>query len=78
MSIVSTQNRLNPGFRTHSGPIFTPFKVPNKTLYTTDTSQRGGSGDAGVDETPVHVHPIIARRAKRVVPKCQIPMRLIG
>ena len=46
--------------------------VLNKTFYTTDTFQRGGSGDIGV--APVHVHPIIARRAKQVVPKSQIPI----
>ena len=38
----------------------------------------GGSGDAGVEGGPVHVHPSVARRAKQVVPKCQIPIRLIG
>ena len=72
------QNRVSHSRSTHSGPIFTSFKVPNKTLYTTDASQRGGSGDIGVEGVPVHVHPIITRRAKQVVPKSQTPIRLIG
>ena len=72
-------SRLEPGFALIRVPFSRRSKyVPNKTLYTTDTSQRGGSGDAGVEGGPVHVHPSVARRAKQVVPKCQNPIRLIA
>ena len=73
-NIISSSSE-EPGFALIRVPFSRRSKHPIKTLYTTDTHQRGGSGDAGVEGGPVtvHDHPSVARRAKQVQSSAKMP-----